>query len=116
MNAQHTDYRSTIQTAALAFMQRHQNEHLDDEQQLFSRTVNYLILTMNVAKPLAENLVSAAYGELSSTGCKLHLDISASTCHTAVITDPASGLTYAVPVSLIAEHMIKHRRTLRAVR
>ena len=77
----------------------------------------HLHLALDVPKSLAENLVAKAYGELRSAGCRMHLDISTSTGHTAVITDPASGMTFAVPVALIVRHLIANpaRRTLRQV-
>lgn len=114
---QHQDYRAAMQAAAYAFLERHQAEHLADEQSLFSRAVQHLHRTLDVPKALAENMVAKAYGELRSADCRMHLDISTSTGHTAVITDPASGLTFAVPVALIVRHLIANpaRRTLRQV-
>ncbi len=111
------DYRSAMQAAAYAFLERHQAEHLADEQSLFSRAVQHLHRTLDVPKALAENMVAKAYGELRSADCRMHLDISTGTGHTAVITDPASGLTFAVPVALIVRHLIANpaRRTLRQV-
>lgn len=112
------DYRSAMQAAAYAFLERHQAEHLADEQSLFSRAVQHLQQALGVPKALAENFVAKAYGELRSADCRMHLDISTSTGHTAVITDPDSGMTFAIPVALIVTHLIKtpNRRTLRAVR
>lgn len=114
---QHQDYRAAMQAAAFAYLELHQAEHLADEQSLFSRAVQHLHLELDVPKALAENLVAKAYGELRSADCRMHLDISTSTGHTAIITDPASGLTFAVPVALIVRHLIANpaRRTLRQV-
>lgn len=111
------EYRDTMQAAALAFLQRHQGEHLGDSQLLFTRAVNHLHTTLDVPQYLAENLVGMAYGQIRSQGQRLELDISASSSHTAMITDPASGMTFAVPVALIAQHLIQNpaRRRLRAV-
>ena len=111
------DYRSAMQAAAYAFLERHQAEHLADEQTLFTRAVQHLQLVLDVPQYLAENLVAKAYGELRAADCRMHLDISTITCHTAVITDPDSGLTFAVPVALIVRHLIANpaRRTLRQV-
>lgn len=115
MNTQQKDYRSSMQQAALAYLKRHQSEHLTDDQALFSRAVNYLCQSLQVEQWLAENLVSAAYGELRSVDCRLHLDISTSTSRTAIITDPASGMTFPIPVSLIVERLINQRRPLSLV-
>lgn len=111
------DYRVAMQAAAYAFLERHQAEHLADEQSLFTRTVQHLQVVLDVPQYMAENLVSLAYGELRSVGQRLQLDVASSSGSTAVITDPGSGLTYAVPVALIVQHLIATpaRRTLRAV-
>ena len=111
------EYRDTMQAAALAFLERHQGEHLGADQLLFSRAVNHLHNTLDVPQYLAENLVGMAYGQIRSQGQRLQLDMAASSAHTAMITDPASGLTYAVPVALIAHHLIQNpaRRRLQAV-
>ncbi|CAE6923687.1 conserved protein of unknown function [Pseudomonas marincola] len=121
VNPQHphaaSDYRTAMQAAAFAYLERHQAEHLADEQTLFTRAVQHLQLVLDVPQYLAENLVAMAYGELRSADCRLYLDISTSTGRTAIITDPASGLTFAVPVALIVKHLIETpaRRTLRQV-
>lgn len=113
----HQDYREAMQDAARAFLQRHQGEHLGDEQVLFSRAVNHLHLALEVPQYLAENLVGLAYGALRSEGQRLRLDVAASSACTVVLTDPRSGLTFTVPVAVIARHLIDTpaRRTLRAV-
>lgn len=110
------DYRTSMQAAALAFLERHQGEHLGDDQLLFDRAVRQL-LSMGATQSTAENLVGQAYGALRSQGERLHLDVSTSTAHLAMITDPASGMTYPVPVALIVRHLINSpaRRRLRAV-
>lgn len=113
----HQDYREAMQEAARAFLQRHQAEHLGDEQVLFTRAVNHLHLALEVPQYLAENLVGLAYGALRSEGQRLRLDVAASSACTAVLTDPGSGLTFTVPVAVISRHLIDTpaRRTLRAV-
>lgn len=111
------EYRESMQAAALAFLQRHQAEHLGDGQLLFSRAVNHLQHALDVPLYMAENLVGLAYGELRSQGQRLQLDVACSSSHTAMITDPGSGMTFAVPVALIVRHLIESpsRRRLRAV-
>lgn len=111
------DYRAAMQAAAYAFLERHQTEHLADEQTLFSRAVQHLQHILDVPQYMAENLVALAYGELRSAGQRMQLDVATSSAATAMITDPASGLTFAVPVALIVRHLIATpaRRTLRPV-
>ena len=62
------EYRAAMQTAALGYMQRHQAEHLGNDQQLFTRTVIYLQSTLEVPIHLAEKLTGLAYGELRTCG------------------------------------------------
>ena len=111
------DYRTAMQAAAFAFLECHQAEHLADEQTLFSRAVQHLQHVLDVPQYMAENLVALAYGELRSDGQRMQLDVATSSAATAMITDPASGLTFAVPVALIVRHLIATpaRRTLRPV-
>lgn len=111
------DYRAAMQAAAYAFLERHQAEHLADEQTLFSRAVQHLQYGLDVPQYMAENLVALAYGELRSAGQRMQLDVATSSAATAMITDPASGLTFAVPVALIVRQLIATpaRRTLRPV-
>ncbi|MDH0373912.1 hypothetical protein N7402_00760 [Pseudomonas aeruginosa] len=111
------DYRAAMQAAAYAFLERHQAEHLADEQTLFCRAVQHLQHVLDVPQYMAENLVALAYGELRSAGQRMQLDVATSSAATAMITDPASGLTFAVPVALIVRHLIATpaRRTLRPV-
>ncbi|MBS7660528.1 hypothetical protein I0D00_01000 [Pseudomonas lalucatii] len=112
-----TEYRDSMQAAAMAFLQRHQGEYLGNEQLLFTRAVSHLQHALDVPLYMAENLVGLAYGELRSQGLRLQLDVASSSSHTAMITDPGSGMTFAVPVALIVQHLIESpaRRRLRAV-
>lgn len=111
------EYRASMQQAALTFLERHQAEHLGDDALLFTRAVRHLTTSLEVPLYMAETLVGLAYGDLRSSGQRLRLDLAASSENTATITDPSSGMTYAVPVALIVQHLINTptRRRLRAV-
>lgn len=100
------EYRAAMQTAALCYMQRHQAEHLDNDQQLFSRTVIYLQTTLEVPVYLAETLTGLALGELRSDGGQRHLDLKNSSQSVAIVTDPTSGKSFAIPIALIFEHLV----------
>lgn len=100
------EYRDAMQSAALCFMQRHQAEHLHDDQMLFTRTVTYLQATLEVPVYLAETLAGLAYGELRTAGDQRRLDVTASSESVAMLTDPKSGLSFAIPVSLIFQYLI----------
>ena len=58
------DYRSTMQAAAKAFLLRHQDEHLTDDEQLFDRACNYLVHGLDVPVFMAQRLVHLAMTEL----------------------------------------------------
>ncbi|NNT92969.1 hypothetical protein [Stutzerimonas nitrititolerans] len=58
------EYRSSMQRAALHFLQRHQGEHLTDDGKLFERGVQYLVNAMDVPAFMADRLVHLAMSEL----------------------------------------------------
>lgn len=100
------EYRAAMQDAALCYMQRHQAEHLGNDQQLFTRTVAHLQATLEVPVFLAENLTGLAYGQLRSSAGQRRLDLKSSSESVAVISDPASGKSFAIPVALIFQHLV----------
>ncbi|SEM37216.1 hypothetical protein SAMN04487857_101403 [Pseudomonas sp. ok272] len=101
---------------AQAFLSRHEPEVVNADQVLFCRAVKHL-QDIDVPRPLAERLVSHAYGTLKSGQDRRRLDVAASSETVAVVTDPASGLTWAVPVGLIVKYVINSpsNRKLRLV-
>lgn len=110
------NYRETLEAAALGYLQRHQAKFLGDEQNLFNLGVAFLMSSLSADKALAECTVDRAFGEMKAAGDRRYLDVSASNGHTAVITDPASGIAHSVPVALICQLVLDHpeRRRLRA--
>jgi len=58
------EYRSSMQLAALHFLQRHQGEHLADDGKLFERGVQYLVNSLEVPAFMADRLVHLAMSEL----------------------------------------------------
>lgn len=111
-----TDYLDQLQQAALAWLRRHQVQHLG-EQVLFSGAVSHLQVTLSANREIAENTVARAYGELRSEGDPRYLDISTSTGRVAVLVDPRTGTSYAVPVRVLFERIIDapNRRRMTAV-
>lgn len=101
---------------AQAFLARHETDGMLDDQILFCRAVRHL-QDVDVPLHLAEKLVSRAYGILKSSHDRRRLDVSASSETIAVVTDPANGLTWAVPVGLIVKYIINSpiNRKLRLV-
>ncbi|WP_122587136.1 hypothetical protein [Pseudomonas viridiflava] len=100
------DYQETISAAALAFLERHQAEHLGDLGQLLCRAINHLVESFNVKESLANRLAHQAYGNILTINCRQRVDLQASIETKVVITDPVRGLAWSVPVDLIYERLI----------
>ena len=111
-----TDLNEELLAIAQAFLARHESEVAADDQVMFCRAVKHL-QSVDVPMHLAERLVSHAYGTLKSSNDRRRLDITASSETVAVVTDPANGLTWAVPVGLIVKYVINSpaNRKLRLV-
>lgn len=60
-------YRDQMQRAALAFLHRHQAEHLGDDAQLIERANDYLTRSLEVPLFMASTLVERAFVQLSTT-------------------------------------------------
>ncbi|AVX11476.1 hypothetical protein NDR77_13575 [Pseudomonas aeruginosa] len=60
------DYRSSMQAAAKAYLLRHQDEHLADDERLYDRACRYLVQGLDVPAFMAPRLVHLAMTELSS--------------------------------------------------
>ncbi|WP_336826907.1 hypothetical protein [Pseudomonas paracarnis] len=58
------DYQECVQNAALAFLKRHQAEHLGDLSALRNRAVIHLVENLDVAEPVATKLTDLAHTEL----------------------------------------------------
>ena len=100
------DYQDTIRAAALAFLERHQGEHLGDPSQLSNRTINHLVDNFEVALSLAVRLTYQARNDLVDIQVRQRLDLEACDIRNVIITDPIRGCTWSVPVYLIYEHLI----------
>lgn len=100
------EYQDMLQNAALAFLERHQCEHLNDDQQLFSRAVQHLVADYEVLTQLAEKIVHLANGAMVAVRDRQRLNIQSSTSTHTVIVDPFTGGQWVVPVSLIYERII----------
>lgn len=100
------EYQDMLKTAALSFLERHQCEHLGDDQQLFDRTVLHLVADYDLLTQTAEKAVHLANSELSAIRDRQRLNIQSSTSTHTVISDPVTGMQWAVPVSLIYERII----------
>ncbi len=60
------DYRSSMQAAAKAYLLRHQDEHLAEDERLYDRACRYLVQALDVPAFMAPRLVHLAMTELAS--------------------------------------------------
>jgi hypothetical protein len=100
------EYQHMLQRSALLFLERHQSEHLSDDQQLFSRAVQHLVADYDVQMQIAERVVHLANSSMVAVRDRQRLNIQSSTSTHTVIVDPVTGSQWAVPVSLIYERII----------
>lgn len=100
------EYQDVLKAAALTFLDRHQCEHLGNDQQLFDRAVQHLVADYDVLTQMAEKMVHLACSDMSAIRDRQRLDIVSSTSTHTVIIDPTTGNTWAIPVSLIYERII----------
>ena len=63
------DYRTSMQLAALSFLQRHRAEHLGDDSALLDRTAHYLVDNLEVRAFMAPHLLRQAVGLLTPGKC-----------------------------------------------
>ena len=99
-------YQDVLKAAALTFLERHQCEHLGNDQQLFDRAVQHLVADFGSPTQMAEKLVHLACSDMNAIRDRQRLDIISSTSTHTVIIDPATGHAWAIPVSLIYERII----------
>ena len=100
------EYQDVLKAAALTFLNRHQCEHLGNDQQLFDRAVQHLVADYDVLTQMAEKIVHLACSDLNAIRDRQRLDLENSTATITMIIDPYSSTTWAVPVSLIYERII----------
>lgn len=100
------EYQDVLKAAALTFLERHQCEHLGNDQQLFDRAVQHLVADYDVLTQMAEKVVHLACSDMNAIRDRQRLDIVSSTATHTVIIDPATGHSWAIPVSLIYERII----------
>ena len=101
-----TEYLDMLKAAALAFLERHQCEHLSNDQQLFARAVQHLVADYDVLTQMAERMVHLACSDMTVIRDRQRLDVLNSSTTHSVIVDPTTGHTWAIPVSLIYERII----------
>lgn len=94
------EYRDSMQAAALAFLRRHQAEHLAEDGQLFERAARYLVQAMEVPVFMAQRLVHLAMSELSAPQPPVFIgiDLASGPDQTSVVLiNPRTGEQACIP-------------------
>lgn len=107
-NAQ--EYRTSMQRAALHFLQRHQGEHLLDDGRLFDRAVQYLVTSLEVPVFMADRLVHLAASELECLKRPvIGIDYAAGTDETRVgLVNFFSGEAVLIPARYLPARLQPH--------
>lgn len=99
-------YRVAMQAAALAFLERHQGEHLD-MQDLAERATRHLVEALDVPAFMAPRLVALALSQLNSAPEWVGLDLAAGADERLVIlVDTGSGQRALIPRRILSDAFI----------
>ncbi|MFU3873540.1 hypothetical protein ACM7HL_12840 [Pseudomonas aeruginosa] len=108
------DYRSSMQQAAAAFIERHQAEHLHDDR-LYDRTVSYLVHSMGVPVFMADRLVHLAMTERLPKGARWIGIDAASGPDLCILRDHRINKSIPVPARYLP-HRFQHHPASQAAR
>jgi hypothetical protein len=96
-------YRVAMQAAALSFLQRHQGQHLDQEE-LAERTTRHLVEALDVPTFMASRLVHLALSQLHSGAEWVGLDLAAGADeHLVILVDTGSGQRALIPRRILSD-------------
>ena len=100
------DYHESMLVAARGFLIRHQREHLQDDPQVITRLTEHLVAALDVKPRLAGRLAELAYSDWNGSKAPQCVDLGSSSSTSVEIYEPASGMSWSVPVEMIYEHII----------
>jgi len=84
--------KANLHYTALAFIARHQGEHLTpDRRLLIDRCIAHLVETEWLSSREAEIIALQAFGELESRDCRAYVDMSLTTSHAVFIREPRTA-------------------------
>lgn len=95
------DYREQMQQAALAFLKRHEAEHLADNQRLFERACDYLVNSLEVPVFMSARLVHLAMTELDRRPARVIVARAASSAEWTCLVNPLTGESALIPQRLL---------------
>lgn len=108
------DYRSSMQRAALAYLERHDAEHLVDSDRLYDNCVRHLTTALEVPVFMAQKLVHNAWNELQVVRQRRWLGVDWGTgpgCTVVHLIDTRADLRYPVPARLLPQKLLDQRES-----
>ncbi|MHA6126279.1 hypothetical protein ACX3YD_08770 [Pseudomonas fluorescens group sp. PF-1] len=106
------DYRSSMQRAAFAYLQRHEAQYLVDSDLLYDNCVRHLATSLEVPVFMAERLVHNAWTELQVANQRKWIGVdwgSNPGCTVVHLIDARAGLRYPVPARLLPQTLLAQR-------
>lgn len=115
LDQQTHDYRSSMQQAAFAYLQRHEAEHLVDSDLLFDRCIRHLTLALEVPVFMAPKLVHNAWTELQVIKKRrwIGIDLASGSDSTRVhLVDVLTDERFPVSARFLPQKLLDQRRTV----
>lgn len=106
------DYRSSMQRAAYAYLQRHEAQYLVDSDLLYDNCVRHLTRALEVPVFMVQQLVHNAWTDLQVANQRkwIGVDCSSGADSTVVhLIDIRAGLRYPVPARLLPQALLDKR-------
>jgi hypothetical protein len=114
LDQQTHDYRSSMQQAAFAYLQRHEAEHLVDSDLLFDRCIRHLTLALEVPVFMAPKLVHNAWTELQVIKKRRWIGIdwaSGSDSTRVLLVDVLAGKAFPMSARFLPQKLLDQRNT-----
>lgn len=109
------DYRSSMQQAAFAYLQRHDAEHLADSDLLFERCIRHLTLALEVPVFMAPKLVHNAWTELQVIKTRTWIGVDwgiAPNCSRVHLVDVRADQRFPVSARFLPQKLLDQRNTV----
>ncbi|WP_339439342.1 hypothetical protein [Pseudomonas sp. EA_15y_Pfl1_P104] len=109
------DYRSSMQQAAFAYLQRHEAEHLVDSDLLFDRCIRHLTLALEVPVFMAPKLVHNAWTELQMIKKRRWIGVDWATGPDSTrvhLVDVLADRRFPVPARFLPQKMLDQRNAV----
>lgn len=110
------DYRSSMQRAAFAYLQRHEAQYLVDSDLLYENCVRHLAASLEVPVFMAERLVHNAWTELQVINQRKWIGVdwgSNPSCTVVHLIDIRADQRYPVPARLLPQTLLAQRDSAR---